>query len=133
MGSYNLNINSQVGASPSLYGLGVIRIPGSNFPYDVDLKWILNKGDAGSLLLFGGVFHLGLWCLDVKEMLKQGYYPPYSFNTLNTTRKYRLFAKKTFNKDLLYYSSNSAFKSMFVDSQFSNANGIVFTWKIRFN
>jgi hypothetical protein len=131
--SYNLTINSQVGAASSLYGLGVIRIPGSNFPSDVDLKWILNKGDAGSLLLFGGVFHLGLWCLDVKEMLKQGYYPPYSFNTLNNIRKYKLFAKKTFNKDLLTISGNSAFKTLFVDGTFDNGiSSMILTWKIRF-
>ena len=129
-------INPYVAANTNvLFALsgGVFRTTGSNFPNDVDLIWILTAGDAGMLNLFGGIYHIGLWCFDIKEMLKQGYYPPYSFNTLNTTRKYRLFAKKTFNKDLLYYSSNSAFKSMFVDSQFSNANGIVFTWKIRFN
>jgi hypothetical protein len=114
------------------YSAGVYRACGSNFPSEVDLFWLLTLGDAASLNLFGGIYQIGLWCLDIKEMLKDGYYPPYNFNTLNTNRKYRLFAKKTFNKDLLYYASNSAFKSLFMDGGFSNSNGIVLKWKIRF-
>lgn len=116
----------------SVYSAGVFRTCGGNFPRDLDIFWLLTLGDAATLNLFGGIYQIGLWCFDIKEMLKDGYYPPYNFNTLNTNRKYRLFAKKTFNKDLLYYSSNSAFKSLFIDGTFSNNNGIVLTWKIKF-
>lgn len=62
----------------------------------------LEKGDAVSLCLFGGVNHIGVWCLDLKEMLKSGLNPPYSWNYLNNTRKYKLVAKATFWNDLLY-------------------------------
>ena len=116
----------------SVYSAGIFRSPTTNFPNEVGLKWILTLGDAATLNLFGGIYQIGLWCFDIKEMLKDGYYPPYNFNTLNTNRKYRLIAKKTFNKDLLYYSSNSAFKSLFMTGGFSNNNGIVLNWKIKF-
>lgn len=62
----------------------------------------IQRGDAASLALFGGVKHIGVWCLDLKEMLKSGLTPPYSWNNLNNTRKYKLVAKVTFWNDLLY-------------------------------
>jgi hypothetical protein len=121
-----------VDSVPVLYQYGVIRNIGTNFPRDVDLKWLLPPGDAGTLNLFGGIYHIGLWCLDIKEMLKQGYTPPYNFNALNNIRKYRLFAKKTFNRDLITYSGNTAFKSLFINNGFANGAGIVLKWKIVF-
>jgi hypothetical protein len=130
--AYNFNESLPTFPFLTAFSAGAFRTTGSNFPNDVDLKWLLTLGDAASLNLFGGIYQIGLWCLDIKEMLKDGYYPPYNFNTLNTNRKYRLFAKKTFSKDLLYYASNSAFKSLFIDGGFSNNNGIVLKWKIRF-
>jgi hypothetical protein len=95
----------------------------------------LPRGDCGTLNLFGGVYHLGVWCLDIKEMLKQGYSPPYSFNPLNNIRKYRLFAKKTFNRDIINYTNNNAFKSLFETTggwTSATIDGIVLVWQIRF-
>jgi hypothetical protein len=40
--------------------------------------------------------------LDVKSLLNSGLRPPYSFSILNNPRRYKLFAKKTFNKDITY-------------------------------
>lgn len=120
----------------NLFGLGVLRSAESGFPAEVDLKWTLNAGDCGALNLFGGVYHIGLWCLDIKEMLKEGNIPPYQFNPLNNIRKYRLFAKKTFNKDLITYTGDAAFSDLFQDGGFINwTNGIgaiILKWKIRF-
>jgi hypothetical protein len=116
---------------------GAIRSAQADFPTSVDLKWSLMGGDAGSLNLFGGIYHIGLWYLDIKEMLKEGNNPPYSFNPLNNTRKYKLFAKKTFNSDLLYYntSKDDIFYDNFIDFAtalpFDNGAGLIFKWKIR--
>lgn len=119
-----------------LFNRGVIRSAESGFPSEVDLKWIIPPGECGALNLFGGVYHLGLWCLDIKEMIKLGYNPPYSFNALNNIRKYRLFCKKTFNKDLITYTSNDAFKTLFETPgagwSLSPVYGMVVKWKIRF-
>lgn len=118
------------------YLSGVLKTPGPNFPNDVLVSWILPSGDAGSLSLFGGVFHIGLWCLDIKEMLKAGYYPPYNFNSLNNTRKYRLFAKHTFNTDLLYNKDTggaSSFKGLFELGTLwgTDPKGLILNWKIK--
>ena len=117
----------------SSFTSGVIRAPALSFPTEINLGWYLPSGDAGSLLLFGGIYHIGLWCLDLKAMLKQGYYPPYSFNTLNNIRKYRIFAKHTFNKDLLYLNNNK-FKDLFElgTSWSGSLPAIVYYWKIKF-
>lgn len=61
----------------------------------------LERGDAVSLCLFGGIKHIGVWCLDMKQMLKSGLNPPYTWNNLNNNRKYKLVAKVTFWDDIL--------------------------------
>lgn len=117
------------------YSKGVLRTNKVSFPDKISLSWQLGPGDAGSLLLFGGIYQIGLWALDLKQMLKDGYYPPYNFSALNNTRKYRLFSKKTFSKDLLYlndYSGSSAFKEYF-DNSGSSKKTITFSWDIKFS
>lgn len=105
----------------------------------VDVIWRLRGGDAGALLLFGGVYHLGLWCLDVKQMIKDGHKPPFNFNPLNNIRKYRLFAKKTFSKDLLYIKDAyglPGFNYLFEREEPMDGSDadtfIIYQWKIRF-
>jgi len=90
------------------YASGALRVPSGDWPSEFNLVWYLPSGDAGSLLLFGGLYEVGLWYLDLKELLKQGIYPPYSFNALNNKRKYKLFAKQVLNKDLLYLNDYHA-------------------------
>jgi hypothetical protein len=116
------------------FGYGVIRSAEANFPNEVDLKWYLPGGECGALNLFGGIYHIGLWCLDVKQMLKEGNTPPYSFNPLNNIRRYRLFAKKTFNRDLITYNQSSAFNDLFttIGNWDSGVECIILKWKIRF-
>lgn len=133
------NLNSlEAYAASSDFTKGALRIKGTNFPKEVKVSLLLTSGDAGSLLLFGGLFHLGLWCLDIKQMLKDGYNPPFNFNALNNIRKYRLFAKKTFNRDLLNVGSNttgggaSSFITMFQNGIYTNSKGMIINWVIKF-
>ena len=136
----------RVQASGGNFTSGVLINLAPNFSSTgrVDLAWRLDAGDAGSLLLYGGVYHLGLWCLDVKAMLAEGYYPPFSFNHLNNIRKYRLFAKKTFNRDLLYINDGTGLAAGIAgfDYLFNNGNPppvdaswdkyCLYQWTIRF-
>jgi hypothetical protein len=101
---------------------GAIRVRGTNFPNSIFIVSKLVTGDAGSLLLFGGLYHIGLWVLDLKETLKQGITAPFSFNALNNQRKYKLFAKKTFNKDLLFCQDIGGFSAL---KEFFAIGGIV--------
>lgn len=115
---------------------GAIRYCDASFPSRITIKIPLRNGDAGAMLLFGGLYHIGLWVLDIKETLKQGISPPFNFNALNNKRKYKLFAKKTFGKDLLYcedYSSNSGMRNLFANggSLFSDG-ALTITWYLNF-
>jgi len=103
------------------------------------IKYILSLsgGDATMPLLFGGIYSIGLWCLDVKAMLNEGITPPFSFDAVNNNRKYRLFAKKVFTKDLLWGIDNSA-NSTFGQGIYPRAvtdsdyNEIYIEWRVWF-
>lgn len=121
------------------FNKGVLRVPLSDFPNKLTLGWYLGPGDAGSLLLFGGIYQIGLWALDIKEMLKQGYNPPFAFNHLNNIRRYKLVAKKTFNRDLLYlndYSGSGGFNISFdfntIHPSYAWWPGLRLNWDINF-
>lgn len=68
----------------------------------------LRMGDLASLAAFGGVNHIGVWCLDLPTMLAQGLTPPYAWNPLNNSRKYKLVAKATLWSDLLHHDDLTA-------------------------
>jgi hypothetical protein len=77
----------------------------SSFATDpvLDILICPQLGDAASLAAFGGVNHIGLYCLDLKQMLANGLRPPFAWNHLNNNRKYKLVAKATFWRDLLHH------------------------------
>lgn len=115
---------------------GAWRLNINAFPTLININWSLPPGDAGALLLFGGINHIGLWSLDMKTMLKQGIYPPYTFDPLNNKRSYKLFAKKTFNSDLLYvkdFNNNSGFNTTFSGAiSPTGAQRQYYTWDLKF-
>jgi len=70
-------------------------------------------GDAVTLAMFGGVNHIGVYCIDVKAMLAASIDPPYSWNHLNNLRVgnelnnkriYKLVSKATFWDNLMIHS-----------------------------
>lgn len=69
------------------------------------LQTALELGDGGALAMFGGVNHVGVWCLDLKQMLADGLSPPFNWNILNTAgRKYKLVGKFTSWDNLLNHN-----------------------------
>lgn len=69
----------------------------------LQLSMVVSGGDAASLAAFGGVEHIGIYCLNLKDMLASGLLPPYDWNALNNTRKYKLVSKFTFLTNALYH------------------------------
>jgi hypothetical protein len=92
--------------SPFDYANGSLLVSSSNFsPSTAGLivQTALQAGDAASLAAFGGVKHIGVYCLDLKDMLVNGLTPPYTWDALNNNRKYKLVAKSTLLEDPLWH------------------------------
>jgi len=81
------------------------------------LAIVPQMGDAVTLAMFGGVNHIGVYCLDVRAMLASSLLPPYSWNIgpdalnnvrlgneLNNKRIYKLVSKFTFLDNLMIHS-----------------------------
>lgn len=122
-------------SSASNYTSGALKVINSTSG-SIDVLIPLRTGDAGALLLYGGLYQLGLWVLDIRETLKQGITAPFPFNSLNNKRKYKLFAKKTFNKDLLFctdYTGISGMRSLFAQGgALNNEGSLTITWRLNF-
>lgn len=67
----------------------------------INIAVVPQRGDAASLLLFGSCYHIGVYCLDLKEMLSSGITPPYSWDALNNNRKYKLVGKMSFWEEII--------------------------------
>lgn len=127
------NLTSAMGVTDGYSG--AVRLTIAEWPKRLTISWLLPSGDAGALCLFGGIYHIGLWVLDVKAMLRSGYSPPFAFNPLNNIRKYKLFAKQTFSKDLLYVNDAlglSGFKTPFVDGTGLTGGALFYQWALYF-
>tara|TARA_R100000951_G_scaffold105882_1_gene99977 strand:- start:1160 stop:2200 length:1041 start_codon:yes stop_codon:yes gene_type:complete len=72
----------------------------------------LSKSDALFAHAYGGIFHLGLWTIDMNESLMNGNTPPFAFSVLDNPRKYRLFCRKGVSKDLTYIEDISAYQDL---------------------
>jgi hypothetical protein len=84
------------------------------------------SGDACVANLFGGITQLGLWGLNVKSMLAAGRTPPYTFHPVNNVLDYRLFSKKTFNKNIVGIQDNGSSAGIL------NYSNLTIIWRIFF-
>tara|TARA_R110002126_G_scaffold84465_17_gene205264 strand:- start:1338 stop:2300 length:963 start_codon:yes stop_codon:yes gene_type:complete len=93
-----------VNTIPAFEGGAYLASSTSTNPGVFNLRARLALGDSVALAAFGGVKHIGVYCLDLKYMLSQGLTPPYAWNALNNTRSYKLVAKYTLYDSLMFHS-----------------------------
>lgn len=94
---------------------------------------VVAPDDLKALRLFGGIYSVGLWALDIRSLLDAGLTPPYSFNALNNIRKYRLIGKRSFLSDLTYTpltSSPAVIEDWIIGG--SNFDTLFLTWSLNF-
>jgi len=92
----------------------------------VEYSMILGSGDVGFSNLYGGIYNMGLWTIDMGETLRSGNTPPYSFGPLDNPRKYRLFATKHLTKNLGYINDHSTNAGAF------NYSDLTIKWRLHF-
>jgi hypothetical protein len=89
-------------------GLIVSANPDGSFSStgEIVYKVTVSGGDAACASMFGGIWYMGLWTFDNPQILGNGVTPPYSWNNISNPRRYRLFSKKAFTKDITYHVDN---------------------------
>ena len=92
----------------------------------VEYSVMLAGGDLATVNLYGGIYHLGLWTIDMKESLLNGNTPPFAFSVLNNPRKYKLFARKGLSKNLCYINDDG------VNPGFDNHTDLTIKWRLHF-
>jgi hypothetical protein len=92
--------DSTYSLSSSYSGLTISA--GSDFSSTGEVLYevMIASGDARGSNLYGGISTMGLWSIDGKSSMVAGNSPPFTFNTLNTNRTYKLFSRKVFNTDI---------------------------------
>jgi hypothetical protein len=75
---------------------------------------------------YGGITQMGLWGLNLKSMLAAGRTPPYAFHPYINVLDYRLFSKKTFNKNIVAIQDNGS------DAGLRNYSNLTIIWRIFF-
>lgn len=103
----------------------LIRHSGLGLHNDYEVIHTLGIRPADFLYLnfFGGIYTMGLWGFDVQKMLNKGMNPPFSQYNIEDI-DYKLFARKTFNKDLTYYEGTT--------NSFSEVSALEINWKFKF-
>jgi hypothetical protein len=84
------------------------------------------SGDVATVNMYGGIYHLGLWTIDMNKSLLNGNSPPFSFSVLNNPRKYKLFARKGLSKNLCFIQDNG------VTHGFKNYKDLTIKWRLHF-
>lgn len=61
---------------------------------EIVYRVMIGSGDLGTANLYGGIYNLGLWSMDLCEALKNNN-PPFSFDVFHNKKRYKLFSKKS--------------------------------------
>jgi hypothetical protein len=107
--------NSSYSMSSTSSGLCLSAEPPDNdyegFPF-VEYSLLMGAGDLGHVNFYGGIYHIGLWSLDMKASLQNGNAPPFAFSVLNNPRKYKLFCRKTLSKNLCFITDDDQYSDL---------------------
>lgn len=120
--SANSNINF-TGTTAGTTGSGLQLSAQNDFSSTGELVYgtKIAIADIVALNINGGVYNMGLWTIDLNKSIQAGNFPPYSFSQLNNPRKYRLFCKKTFNKNVVE-----------IGAALTTAAAMQIVWRIKF-
>ena len=113
-------------------GASGLCVSGGHAPVDmtnfgvVEYSLRLAKGDISTCNMYGGIYHLGLWTIDMNQSLRNGNTPPFVFSVLNNPRKYKLFCRKGLSKNLCFIQDHGANKGI------ENYKDLLLKWRLHF-
>lgn len=115
----------RTGYSMSSTTSGLCMSANSNFSSNgiIEYSISLASGDIGFANMYGGIYHLGLWTIDMQKSLQNGNTPPFAFRQLNNPRKYKLFCRKGLSKNLGFIEGSNA--------DYLNRD-LLIKWRLRF-
>ena len=111
---------------------GILVSANANFSStgEVVYQTVIGSGDLGFTNLYGGIYNIGLWALDIKSSLEAGNAPPYIFDQIDNPRQYKLFSKKSFTTNLAEIADKGT--TMGTDSGIENYKDLTLIWRLYF-
>ena len=92
----------------------------------VEYSTTLAAQDLSFANIYGGIFHMGLWTIDLQQSLEAGNTPPFAFSQLNNPRKYRMFCRKGLSKNLCHIEDDGILAGE------RNRTDLTIKWRIHF-
>lgn len=87
----------------------------------------IGKGDLAFANLYGGIYHVGLWSINmVSSLASFGAVPPFPFVWNDNKIKYRIFAKKTFLENIAKVQDSGDKPGI------NSYDNLTLIWKLRF-
>lgn len=118
-------VNFVSGSNP-LSGLVVSSSSSFSSTGELGYRITITSGDVGCANLYGGIYTLGLWYLDLSSMLAAGRLPPYTFHPYTNVLNYKLFSKKTFLLNICQNQDSAGVPG------FANPRNIQILWRLKF-
>ena len=112
--------------SSAASGLVLSATPSFKTDGIVEYSVMIAATDVGHANIYGGIYHLGLWTIDMQQSLLNGNTPPFEFTVLNNPRKYKLFSRKGLSKNLCYIEDNGT------DAGDRNYSDLLIKWRLHF-
>lgn len=101
----------------------------------VSYQCVADTGDYVFLSVFGGLRSIGLWTIDIKDLVANGHLPPYDLRSLTDPIKFKLFSKKIIMEDLCWCKDVLTFIGYYAYAgtlENSNDTQLRVTWTMRF-
>ncbi len=95
----------------------------------VEYSVMISADDLATANAYGGIYHLGLWTIDVQQSLLNGNTPPFAFSVLNNPRKYKLFARKGLSKNLCFITDKSTTAATGGNKNYKD---LIIKWRLHF-
>lgn len=128
--------NGSYSVSDSSGGLTLSASPDFSSTGMIEYECTMASGDAVAGQLYGGIYNMGLWAMDINSALKAGYTPPLSFDVINNQKRYKLFCRKDLTTSLTQYQDTYGLAGIYTGIHYPAtkpaAEKVTIKWRIYF-